>query len=228
MSLTTAEIVQVHNVLVKNQFPVKHIRLVGTTFSVLFSPKPIPFNTTNIVEFFRPLLKIKGLTNPDFVDILPVPIFFTLLSEYIPFYEETMTNLSELVYKFVETSESSNLWNVYKVNGAEFTLSLVDKQLNPFQYAWVVYNSHKDTKDKYELINTLFDAVKPWLNHELFVKMKEREDTARENWLFGDPAMDEKLQRRAETILKKKQESKQKKVNPEDLDIVEIEDKKNG
>lgn len=222
MELSAAETLQVRNAVISATFPFKDVELAGTTFRILFTPEPIPDDMDGVLSYFKPLVTVHGVPGEDFLHFLPAPLFITLFIEYLTFYQDLSGKLAEMIPAFVDTPESMNAWDVFTQTGPDYALTLGGKHLNPLQYMWVVYNVRRDTQNKYSLIDSVLEALKPWLSPELYSKVKEQEGASRENWLYGDPEFDAKLQRQADTILKKKT------LDPEDLDIIEIEDSDNG
>jgi len=224
MTLTASEITQALNAVVFNKFPSKDVKLAGTTFRFLFTPEPIPPATPELVDYFKPLVSVREISGEEFLTSLPVPLFITLFLDYSTFHYTTSARLSELVRAFSETPESMNVWDIFKNAGPNYALTLKGNHLSSLQYLWVLHNVRKDTRNKYDLITSVLDALKPWLNTELYVKMQEQGGATRKNYLYDDDEMDTKLQRQADTILKKKAPP----VAEDDLDIVEIEGDDNG
>ncbi len=222
MELSAAETNQIRNAIISNTFPSKDIKLAGTTFCVSFNPEPTPSSLDKALSYFKPLVTVRGTPGKEFLHLLPVPLFITFFIEYLSFYQELSTKLTEMVPLFVDTPESMNVWEVFKSAGPDYALILDGKRLNPFQHLWVVHNVRRDTQNRYDLIDNIFEAAKPWLSPELYSKVSEHAGASRENYLYDDPELDAKLMREADTILKKKM------VDSEDLDIIEIEDSDNG
>lgn len=231
MTLTAAETYLIHNALVEHQYPSIDIDLDGTKFCASFVAFPLPYTTDEIIKFLFPLIQARGVdgkiySGEEFLKSLPAPMFFVLFDAYSNFHKETLTKFLGLVERYVESGNSVNLWALFKTVGIDRTLTLHNNSLDILQRTWVLHNVAKDEKDKYTLIHSVFNALKPWLNAEMYAKVQEAENSTRENWLYDDPATDARLKGQAAAMLKKSRDKEE--VSPDDLDIIEIEGNSNG
>lgn len=224
MDLSTVEIHQIRNAIFLNTFPSKDIEIVGTIFHITFSPEPVPFKVEDILNYFTPLISIDNASGKDFLCALPFPLFTSLSIDYFEFHRDTSSVLFESIKTFTETAESMNAWDIFKQVGPEYSITLEEKVLNSFQYVWVLHNIRKDTVRKHDLIHSVIDVLKPWLNPELYTRVNEKEGATRENYMFDDPEFEKELLRKADTILKEKKLESIQQVPNEDLDIIEIEE----
>ncbi|MCK4357333.1 MAG: hypothetical protein KAW92_01065 [Candidatus Cloacimonetes bacterium] len=110
-----------------------------------------------------------------------------ILKEYIEFYSEWAKDLSTLVEDIVKNDvQSKYLWEVSKHIGIDKVLHT--SEYNNAQMLWIFYNALEEKKNKNEYTNkaveNIFEMLKPWLDKELYVHLKDTEESKRENILF--------------------------------------------
>lgn len=67
------------------------------------------------------------------------------------------------------------LWLVYKQVGSKVFSELLK---NPIAFSWVSNQIDKDRKEHIDLITHIFDALKPWLNLDLYKDIQKKEKAA--------------------------------------------------
>ena len=89
-------------------------------------------------------------------------------------YSKTETYFDELLNKmesFVKTSESRNLWNVYKTN-------IRLEKLNEYQYFWALLNLNKDKLEFYKFewskVEYMTNSICAFLNPKEFKRLKNQ------------------------------------------------------
>jgi len=217
------DLLQVHNAITNNQYPTKEIALGFTRFVVSFTPQPIPSTLVEIVDFLAPLVKIKSdvgiYEGKDVVNSIPSPLFMALLVEYLSFHKTVLNDLRDAVGKYIETPGSKNVWALLKQIGPSRVFPNNPNFPDVLQRDWILWNLNNDKKELYELIHTVMENLHPWLNPELYNKIKEKEENTRSNWMYDDDELDAKLQKQANEMLNAKKETT---VLPDDMDIIEI------
>ena len=217
---------QLSNVIIENKFPQIVFNIGDIYFSFDFDMEPFLSTVDGIVSYFEKIIIVhtkfgKSITGQEFLQDLPAPFLFLLLEQYQIKRSAILEDLSKQEEAFYNSNQSKYLWKVFKNAQPERVLTISNK-LNIFQQNWVVFNSSQDDKDLSGLIFNIFDALKPWLNNELYHKVKQREENTRTNKYWDDDNMDERLQQEAQNMFKKS-----KTLEEDDLDIIEIE-KSNG
>lgn len=214
---------QLRNVLIDGKFPSEKVKVKGVSFEFTFTDKDISLcNTlTDCIEFLSKVVKCTIHDNIILLTDLPSVYFYPIQTAYTEFQYNTLTSLLEAVIKFTESVESRGLWLVYKHSDPSYVLSIEGK-LNLIQQRWVALNAMNDSKDNMEMITDIFEAAKPWLDKELYTKIKEHDEATRENAFFDDSAQDEILREKARRLV-----AAQQKNNTEtegDIIIVEEEE----
>ena len=222
--LTTQKI---HNVIMQNKFPAMQISLGNFVFTLTCSAEEIPSSFINILDYFEPLILAQDSTTriyrgKEFLTKLPASLFLVLLEKYVDFQNKELSYFLSNLTTYVESNESKHAWDIFKSVGVSYIFS--NKPLNILQRQWIQLNINKDRNNSAQLIKNIFEAAKPWLNQELYVKLKEAEENTRTNYQFDDDELDARLQKQAaETIKQRKIEAAAKiKDNVSDDDIIEL------
>lgn len=215
---------QLRNAVVGGVFPSEIVMVKNVPFEFTFTDKDIARcnSLEEQVKFLAGIIKCRNISGTDFLRELPSAYFYPLQSAYTNFQLSTGYSLLEAVKDFVKSPESHGLWATYKHSNPVHVLNIVGDKLNMVQKKWVVLNVEDDTRDKMKLITDIFEIAKPWLDKELYTKIREHEEAMRENAFFDDDKFDARLRAKAKKIA-----AEQKGAIKNDGDIVVIEDGEN-
>lgn len=109
-----------------------------------------------------------------------------LFKTYLDYWKEYSTDL-ELVQELTEDSESIMYWEVGKKSGFNKILKFnTTGRLSLYQTHWAYLNIIRDAKNRNTEIEIIFDALKPWLDKEMYFAIEEKKDTTRENVEFEE------------------------------------------
>lgn len=211
---------QLRNVLIDGKFPSEIIKVKGVSFEFTFTDSDISFcNTiTDCIEFLSKVVKCPVRDNVIPLTDLPSVYFHPLQIAYSEFQYTILNALLEAVVKFTESTESRGLWLTYKHSDSSYVLS-INHKLNLIQQRWVALNAMNDTKDNMEMVTDIFEAAKPWLDKELYAKIKEHTEVSRENAFFDDDLYDKKLREKAKRVA-----AQQKNTTETEGDIIMVEE----
>ena len=192
---------QLRKVLIDGEFPSETVKVKGVLFKFTFTDRDISLCNTVIdcIEFLSRTVKCSVRNSVVPLTDLPSVYFHPLQVAYSEFQYTTLHALLDAVVKFAESAESHGLWLVYKHSDPSHVLS-INHKLNLIQQRWVALNAMNDTKDNMKMVTDIFEAAKPWLDKDLYVKIKEHADTTRENAFFDDASQDAKLREKAKRI----------------------------
>jgi hypothetical protein len=214
---------QLRNVLINGKFPSKIVEVKGILFEFICTDDDISLcnNVPAYVEIFSKVIKCKLYNNNivQFID-LPGAYLRPISNAYFEFQSTTLKILLDSVAEFIKSAESYGLWLTYKHSDASYVLSINNCKLNLIQRRWVALNAVKDADASMKMIADIFDSVKPWLDKELYVKIKESEEGTRENAFFNDDTYDTKLREKAKRLAG----SAQKNNAETESDIITIEE----
>ncbi len=220
------KIIQLRKIIFDGEFPTKIITVHGVRLQFIFSDKVPSIDISEQVAFLKKTVtNCKGISGHSFIEELPPVFFYAIVDAYVNFQINLGKEFFELMKDFVETPESKGLWAIYKKSNPEHIM-VIDKKLNIFQQRWIVSNVSLDNADNARMVFEMFDVLKPWLDKELFVKLQEKEDNARENVFYDEnnlEVVDRELREKAKKIVAER--TAQKPVNNDDLDIITIGNK---
>jgi len=199
---------RLRNVLINGKFPSEIVKVKGVLFKFTFTDNDLSLCNT-ITDYIEFLSKVVKCTVDDIVVPLidlPSTYFYPLQTAYSEFQYNLLNALLETVVKFTESAESRGLWLTYKHSDPSHILS-IDCKLNLIQQRWVALNAMNDAKDNMKMITDVFEALKPWLDRELYTKIKEHNEKTRENIFFDDDSYDAKLHEKAKQLVEMQQEN---------------------
>jgi len=210
-------------------FPSYTIVVKSASFQFIFTDEKIPVdNVEEQLTFFENVVNCWKCEGKEFVRTLPACFFYLIVNAYYDFQLSLGKILFDSVDDFTKLVESRSMWEIYKRDpGRVMTVSTL-KKLNSFQKKWIIVNTQRDREDKSELISDIFDALKPWLDKELYSKIEEgKNQGSRENFFYNDENIDEvdkNIRKKAREVVQK---SKQSSCcsSKDDLDIVKFERK---
>ena len=218
------KITQLRKIIFDGEFPTEVIAVHNIPFRFTFSDKVPSIDISKQVAFLENVIECKGISGHSFLKALPPIFFYSIVDTYIHFQIRLGKEFFELMEDFIKTPESRGLWAIYKKSRPEHIMT-IDEKLNAFQQRWIVVNVSLDNEDTARMVLEVFEVLKPWLDKELFAKVREEEEHTRENVFYDEDnleAMDKNLRAKAQKIMAEKV-NKQKSV--EDPDIIVIGDK---
>ncbi len=190
--------------VLNNEFPECTINVVGVPFTFKFTDRTLPIiSDENQLQFMEKVLCCKSFSGNQFVRKLPPVIYKELLQIFLDFQTTTGTQLFHVIEEYANTAESRNYWEIFKMSRPELVLNFENNKFNVFQRKWILLNTIKDKQDNVELINSVFDVLKPWLNLELFGKLQEITENQRENIFYNEEDMskeDARIRKKAHDI----------------------------
>ena len=209
---------QLRNTLIDGKFPSTIVKVAGVSFEFTFTDNDITLCNTVIdyVEFLSKVVKCT-MYNVPLIDF-PSIYLYPLQTAYSEFQYNTLRILLDAIVEFTESAESNGLWLIYKHSDPSHVLSINGK-LNLIQQRWVALNAMNDAKDNMTMITDIFEAAKPWLDKELFVKTNEHSKDTRENAFFDDALYDIELREKAKQIVKTQQKNDKITENGDDTTI---------
>jgi len=214
---------QLYNIIVHNTYPEESCTIKKIQFDFILTDRIIPrVDIFKQIKFFENHIFSRGVSGKNFIQYLFPEIFYKLFNEYQLIQVETIQRLLKHLSNFCESAESRALWLTYK-NCKDISMVLsFDTQLNTFQKRWILLNSIIDKREKHELIKDVFDALKPWLDKDLYLQISEKDQYQKENAFYDDENIAEFDKQMIEKA--KEAAAKQRTINdPEDLDIITIE-----
>jgi len=186
---------QVKAAIFYNQLPTKIIKpfkKLDWTVPFCITKTSFPNNLKESVQLLASALAIPNKSQLEKETLLKSTSCFVidiLLEKYIRFYSEWSKSLNDLVKDIVKNDvQSKFIWKISKSISVEKALCV--SEYNDAQLLWIFYNSIEEEKNEYnyrnELIISVFEMLKPWLDKELYVQMQEHEESERENVLFEE------------------------------------------
>jgi hypothetical protein len=218
------KIAQLRKIIFDGEFPTEVVVVHNIPFRFTFSDKVPSIDISKQVAFLENVIECKGIPGHSFLKALPFVFFYSIVDTYVHFQIRLGKEFFELMEDFIKTPESRGLWAIYKKSSPEHIM-VIDGKLNAFQQRWIVVNVSLDNEDTARMVLEVFEVLKPWLDKELFAKVREEEEHTRENVFYDEDnleTMDKKLRAKAKKIMAERAKE-QKSV--EDPDIITIGDK---
>jgi hypothetical protein len=188
---------------IEGEYPEYQVDILGIPFIVRIPDINLSQNTSLEfqISFLEKCVKTPILAGAEFVKELPflyyVKLWNTLLEKWTKFQEMLDIELEE----FIESDFSRSKWIIYK-ESKDSKLNLVNGTLTELQKRWICANAVEDKKEKHELIVNVIDALKPWLDHEMYFKLKESEKNTRVNAFYDEDIDTIELNKEVTPILK--------------------------
>jgi len=222
---------QLHKIIFDNEFPVESVLVHEIPLNFIFSDIVFPVNLQKRLIFLDDVIKCQK-TSQKFISFLPHTVFHEISAEYQNFQVRVGESLLNVLKDFVNTSESKGLWRIYKNSDPRCVINIVNNTLNTFQKQWIMLNANQDAKDNVTMVSNIFEMLQPWLDKELYAKMKEEAEfsSVRKNMFYDDDDEDDRLRAKAKKLVAEKAKAeakaiqKQKKVVDDDLDIIILGD----
>lgn len=170
--------------------PTKLIKIPPLTLVTVISDRALPpRNSEEWLNFFENALFIPGLSDSRiFLREVPFSFFERFVEEYTDFYQLWLVSVLMHMPKIIDCSRSRLAWQVYTKSPADKVIP-IGERLNTAQYYWVAFNALKDKGEVVTTISDLFNALKPWLNWEMW-KQSEEDTEARVNIFYDDQVRD--------------------------------------
>jgi glycerol-3-phosphate O-acyltransferase len=185
---------QVKAAIFNNQLPIKTIKpfkKLDWTVSFCITKTSFPNTLEETVKLISSALVLNKsqLEKENLLKSTSCFVINIFFEKYIRFYSEWAKSLNELVEGIVKNDNQSKFaWEVSKRIGVDKTLHT--SEYNDAQLLWIFYNSVEEEKNKYidrsNLIKNIFEALKPWLDKDLYLQMQEQEENSHENILFEE------------------------------------------
>jgi len=186
---------EVKNAIFENILPIitiKPFKKVDWSLTLKIDEKPFPQTLEECVKLLASVLIIPNKSEEEKEAFLKSLNFFVvdkIFEKYTKVYNEWIKGLNKIVEDIVENDvQSKFLWEVSKSSGIDKVLN--SSKYNNAQLLWIFYNSVKSDKDKnkyiIELIKNVFEMLQPWLDKELYDRVKQSEESTRENVLFDE------------------------------------------
>jgi hypothetical protein len=147
------------------------------------------------VQFLKSRISIAGISAEQFLDNLPFLIFEEICNHYAFASNTIINDIVDDMSAFIAESYSIALWELYKTCKNVDIITFVDNRPITAQKHWLLLNISRDKKDTHELITNIFEALQPWLDKELYAKIKEdKNDTNdRENIFYDDIEFEQQI-----------------------------------
>jgi len=210
---------EIEKAIFEGVYPTRTIKIPPLTLILVINDKTsLPRNIEDWLNFFENACFIPGFQDSRvFLREVPFSFFEKLVREYIELYNNWMLSILLHMSEIVDEPSSKMTWCVFTKAPANKVLS-IGNRLNAAQYYWIVFNTIEDKKDLSTLITDLFEAAKPWLNTELWSRVKDAESgegSGRLNRFYEDQIrkFDEKA-----GLVRPREEN-------EDVDIITMETK---
>lgn len=219
---------RLRKIIFDGEFPIESVLVHGIPLNFMFSDISFPVDFQERLDFFDNVVTSSKVSQK-FISLLPHIIFQEILKEYQNFRAKMGTVLLETLKDFVKTPESRGFWKLYKNSKPEYVISIKDNSLNAFQKQWILLNSYQDTENDSIMVTNIFEALRPWLDKELYSKVKEEEEGesfSRENAFYDDASEDDRLRAKAKKLVKEEaaERNTSQQVPETDLDIITLED----
>lgn len=217
------KIVQLRKIIFDSEFPVESISVHEVVFDFIFSDVVLPLDFQERMKFFDDVIVYRKVAQK-FISSLPHVFFQEISIRYQNFQIRIGASLLDTLKDFVKSPESRGLWRLYKNSKPEYVIHIVDNTLNSFQKQWITLNACRDVEDNATMVSNIFESLQPWLDKELYAKVKEEESfPARENAFYDDVSEDDRLRAKAKKLMEEKRSQKSS-VEDDDTDIIILDD----
>jgi len=171
---------------------IKPFKKVDWFLTLRIEEKSFPQTLEECVKLLASVLVIPNKSEEEketFLKSLNCFVVDRIFEKYTKVYNDWIKELNKIVEDIVENDvQSKFLWEVSKSSGIDKVLN--SSKYNNAQLLWIFYNSVRNIKDKNkyttELIKNVFEMLQPWLDKELYARVKESEESTRENVLFDE------------------------------------------
>ena len=219
----------VRQAVINGVFPSRTITVCGLPFKFTFTDETFPTaGGRKQLQFVERVTSCEKLPGSHFVKKLHPVIYRELVYTFFDFQTTAGDQLFNILEEFADTPESRNYWEIFKATQPKLAINLAEGCLNTFQRKWILINTLKDKQDAANLISQVFDALKPWLNLDLFSQISKDAENCRENAFYNEEDMsviDMQLKKKAQEAYIKQQARKDVAQNDNDLDEISIGEK---
>lgn len=205
--------------IIEGILPKYPIEVFNIPFVIHFIDTPSLPGALVQLHYFEQIVSCRGISGTEFMKDLP-PIFYQEIIKIFCNVQPIISDqLLQQLDEFLETDESRNYWELFKVTRPELVIT-INEHLNFLQRKWILVNLQKDKQYTAQLIGQIFEAIKPWLNAELYQRVQEIEESQRENKFYNDSNID-KVDAQIRAKARKLKQVQQK--LPNNLDEISIE-----
>ena len=198
------KIAQLRKIIFDSEFPVESISVHEVVFDFIFSDVVLPLDLRERMKFFDDVIMCRK-TSQKFISFLPHIFFQEISTRYQDFQVKVGSSLLDMLKDFVKSPESRGLWRLYKNSKPEYVMHVVVDTLNSFQKQWITLNACQDVEDNATMVSNIFESLQPWLDKELYAKVKEEESfPTRENAFYADVSEDDRLRAKAKKLMEEK------------------------
>jgi len=215
------KITQLRKIIFGGKFPIESVSVHEVIFDFIFSDTVLPVDLQEQVQFFDNVIVCRK-TPQKFISFLPHVFFQEMSIRYQNFQIRVGLRLLDALKDFIKSPESRGLWRLYKNSKPEYVMYIVDDTLNSFQKQWITLNACRDVEDNATMVSNIFETLQPWLDKDLYAKMKEESSTTRENVFYDDALEDTRLREKAKKLMEEKR--MQKPPVEDDPDIIILGD----
>lgn len=216
------KIAQLRKIIFDSEFPVESISVHEVVFDFIFSDVVLPSDLQERMKFFDDVIMCRKVSQK-FISFLPHVFFQEISIRYQNFQIRIGARLLDTLKGFVKSPESRGLWRLYKNSKPEYVMYIIDDTLNSFQKQWITLNACRDVEDNATMVSNIFGSLQPWLDKELYAKVKEEESfSTRENVFYDDVSEDDRLRAKARKLMEEKR--MQKPSVEDDSDIIILDD----
>ena len=177
---------EIENAIFNGDLPKKTFNISGISFTFIINEEQVPYILEEWVEFFENCLFITGRDTRPFLLSLPHPIFILLIKYYNKFHKDWLASVENYIEKIMGDPGSKTIWKVCKKVSADKVLKINNNKLNTAQYYWAMHNIHHDESEQSDLITNIFNALKPWLDFDLWKAQSDNDTNTRVNRLYDD------------------------------------------
>lgn len=215
------KIVQLRKIIFDGEFPVESILVHEVIFDFIFSDIVLPSNLRERMKFFDDVIMCRKVSQK-FISFLPHVFFQEISIRYQNFQTRIGVSFLDILKDFVKSPESRGLWRLYKNSKPEYVIHIVDDTLNSFQKQWITLNACRDVEDNATMVSNIFESLQPWLDKELYAKVKEESFSTRKNVFYDDVSEDDRLRAKAKKLMGEKRA--QELFVEDDSDIIMLDD----
>ena len=214
---------QIRNILLRQDYPSQIITISRVDCKFTFTPEDFPVDIDDLCTFAEKHIQIfDEIGTPLNIRNIPSVLFYYIIQKYSSFRKEILESLFTNIDEYSQTVDSRTLWKIIGNIGKD---SVMQGEWDGLRNYWASKNVTEDNNDKWEMTRTIFDALQPWLNHDLWKAVKNKDDKRRINIT---EEIDDDLAERMNDIALKQWQAQRGEIPPahdnDDLDEITIED----
>jgi hypothetical protein len=181
MNLITRQ--EIEDAIFYGEMPKRTFNVLGKSFTFVINEPFKPSVIYEWVDFFETSLFITGTNTKSFLLSLPHPIFMRIIDYYNDFYKSWINGIQEHTKEISEDARSRTTWRIGEKFSFDKVIEIKDK-INSAQYYWSIFNIMEDKKEQGKMVSSIFEALKPWLDKELWSNLNNTEESTKINMLY--------------------------------------------